>query len=274
MAHFPTKEADVQKVIRIARELGISVEDAAVTCDAFELAFSDDRMRRAIFEIIDQLDDEAYKKGEPFGLIINYTVELGLDGIRVGRYADEIPPGEVVTLTPTDRARILLRIKDNFPTQEFLGPIIMNRPEWEFENEDQCPAEQDDLISKVKLPSMDKEGWQPLWADGVVCSDESQIPNPSSKMERIPAESTRAVICLGPIRLTFSERFPIVSGAAPQSHPISGSTTHRVGAMSCLYLSPVTNHLSRSAASGLSPPFRAENLGHSKTERCPPGPRQ
>jgi hypothetical protein len=136
MAHLPAQESDVEKVIRIAKGLDISLEDAAVTCDAFELAFSNEGLRRAIFEIIDQLDDEAAKKGEPWGLILTYAVELDLEGIRVARYADEIPAGQVVTLTPSDRARILLRIKDNFPTQQYLGPIIVSRPAYEFENEE------------------------------------------------------------------------------------------------------------------------------------------
>ena len=118
MEHIPTPESDDQKVYSIARELGISLEDAALTCAGFELAFSDDRMRRAIFEIIDQLDDEAYKKGEPLGLIINYTVELGNDGIRVGRYADEISAGEVVTLTPTDTGTRLSLVQSGFKPEQ------------------------------------------------------------------------------------------------------------------------------------------------------------
>src|SRR5687768_6948498 len=113
MEHTPITESDIEKVFRIAKVLDISIEKAADTCDAFHLAFSDDRMRRAIFDIVDELDRSAAKKGEPMGLIINYTVELGMDGIRVGRYADEIPEGEVVELTPPHRANILLRIVDN-----------------------------------------------------------------------------------------------------------------------------------------------------------------
>src|SRR5687767_2260519 len=136
MEQIPTTESDVEKVHRIATVLDISLEDAALTCAGFELAFSDADLRRAIFEIIDQLDESAAKKGEPVGLIINYTVELGMEGIRVGRYADEIPPGEIVELTPAHRANILLRIVDNFPTQEFLGPLIVNRPGWHFDTFD------------------------------------------------------------------------------------------------------------------------------------------
>src|SRR5687768_5911516 len=136
MEHVPTTESDVEKVYRIASVLDISLEDAALTCAGFELAFGNGGMRRAIFEIVDQLDESAAKKGEPLGLIINYTVELGMDGIRVGRYADEIPAGEIVEVTPAHRARILLRINDNFPTQEFLGPLIVNRPGWHFDTFD------------------------------------------------------------------------------------------------------------------------------------------
>ena len=65
MAHSPTQESDEKKVYRIAKELGISLEDAAVTCAGFELAFSDDGPRREIFGIIDQLDESAARKGEP-----------------------------------------------------------------------------------------------------------------------------------------------------------------------------------------------------------------
>ncbi len=241
MTHTSATESDIQKVIRIAKVLDISIEEAAVTCDAFHLAFSDDGMRRAIFEIIDELDRSAAKKGEPLGLIINYTVELGLDGIRVGRYADEIPAGKVVELTPPHRANILLRINDNFPTQEFLGPLIVNRPGWHFDIFD---------------------------------------PNAEISENYSPFESTKQVICLGPIRLKFNERFPIVAE--------SGSSTHRAGALSfwissrCTALKP-PHHLPPTAAlpagvpafqSGLSPP---STIGESRTlrnERCPPARRE
>ena len=53
MEHVPTQESDIEKVYRIARELGISVEEAADTCDAFHLAFSDEGLKRSIFGMID-----------------------------------------------------------------------------------------------------------------------------------------------------------------------------------------------------------------------------
>ena len=49
MAHFHTTESYLKKVCRIAKELDISIEESALTCDAFELAFSDQETRRAIF---------------------------------------------------------------------------------------------------------------------------------------------------------------------------------------------------------------------------------
>mgnify|MGYP000117792600 CR=1 FL=1 len=255
MAHSPTQESDVQKVYRIARELGISLEDAAVTCDAFELAFSDNRMRRAIFGIIDQLDEAAAKKGEPMGLIIRYTVELGMDGIRVGRYADEIPPGEVASLTPTDRAMIFLKIKDNFPTQQFLGPLIVNRPEF--------------------LTNPKSEIRNPNSNCGVVFSD-GEITEPEIPTE-LPSHWPKTAIPLGPIRLKFNERFPFISGRGSRCFPV---TSHRLpftdhGLSFTWYHSSVTGPLPPWAAlqagtpafqstSGLSPPRPSENLGHSE----------
>ena len=252
MEHIPTIESDVQKVNRIARELGISLEDAAVTCDAFELAFSDDRMRRAIFEIIDQLDESAAKKGEPLGLIIRYTVELGMDGIRVGRYADEIPPGQVVSLTPTNRAVIFLKIKDNFPTQQFLGPLIVNRPE--------LPSLARRSTGQSSWP---ERGWQPLWADGVVCSD-TEVTEPEIPTE-LPSHWPDVPICLGPIRLTFNERFPFQSAAASQSQRgffLRSADRMAIKPHHHLPQSTALN-LADQSTSGLSPPLRSENLGHS-----------
>ena len=121
MAQFPTTEGYIKKVCRIAKELDISIDEAAMTCDAFELAFSDHETRRAIFGMIDQLDESAARKGEPSGLIITYAVEIGADGIHVGRYADYVPPDETLELTPANQAMIFLRITDDFPTQEVLG---------------------------------------------------------------------------------------------------------------------------------------------------------
>ncbi len=272
MAQIPTTESDVQKVIRIAGELGIGLEDAAVTCDAFHLAFSDDRMRRAIFGMIDELDDEAAKKGEPLVLIINYTVELDLEGIRVGRYADEIPAGEIADLCPPHRARILLKIKDNFPTQQFLGPLIVNRPDLMSEPRPQGAGSISDIN---ELPSLAEEGWQTdvfCRADGLVRSDtdttQREIPT------ELPSHWPVIPICLGPIRLKFNERFPCVLVTKSSSQravlPAGMPTFHSKALDPPRHLPPWAALPAGMPAfqSGLSPPFHSENLGHSKSERC------
>lgn len=178
MEHIPTTESYVQKVIRKAKELDISIERASIMCDAFDWAFSDPQSRSAIFEMIEQLDEPAARKGEPAGLIINYGVEVGRDGIRVGRYADEVPPGETVQLTPPHQASIFLTINDDFPTHDVLGPMIMDRP---------CSH----------LDTFDPG---------------TEIPEDVSDV--LPS---KVVICLGPIRHTFNERFPIVTAAVSRS---------------------------------------------------------
>ena len=245
MEHIPTKESDVEKVYRIARELGISVEEAADTCDAFHLAFSDEGLRRSIFGMIDQLDESAWKKGEPMGLIIRYTVELGMDGIRVGRYADEIPPGEVVSLTPTDRAMIFLKIKDNFPTQEFLGPLIVNRPDLESVPE---------AVATGDFPS-DTE------------ITESEIPTES------PSHWPDVPICLGPIRLKLEERFPFISAAVFQTHRELYLSADRTALKPPSYLPPWAALQAGTPAfqstSGLSPPPAIGERGHSASKDVP-----
>ena len=289
MAHIPTTENDIEKVFRIAKVLGIGIEEAAITCDAFHLAFSDDRMRRAIFDIVDELDRSAARKGEPLGLIINYTVELGSEGIRVARYADEIPEGEVVELVPLHRANIFLRIVDNFPKQEFLGPLIVNRPEPLIE--EQYPWERDGSTSDNELPSLVKEGWQTdafCRADGVVCSEidaavysDSDL-KPAILLGPSSLESPTTVICLGPIRLKFNERFPLAgSGRSRCGSPhVSKGLTFNVRQRSAngeAYNSP--RHLPPWAAmqagtpafqsmSGLSPPLMFGESGTLRRERC------
>jgi hypothetical protein len=282
MEDVPTTESDIEKVYRIARVLDIRLEDAALTRAAFELAFDDDRMRRVIFEVIDQLDYEAYKKGEPLGMILSYAVELGVDGIDVTRHANEIPPGQVVSLTPTNRAMIFVKIKDNFPTHQFLGPLIVNRPALMSEpravaagvlSSDGCPTGRDGSTSKInKLPSLAKEGWQAdvfCRADGVVCSD-SEITESALPTE-LPSHWPDIPICLGPIRLKFDERFQFLSAAGTSSQ-LNGSRSPLAAAA----LSPSTRRINALASShpvqptsGLSPPPPIGDHGHSDPKDVP-----
>jgi hypothetical protein len=284
MEHIPTPESDDQKVLRIARELGISLEDAAVTCAGFELAFGDDRMPRAIFEIVDQLDDEAAKKGEPLGMILSYAVELGMEGIHVTRHANEIPPGQVVSLTPTNRAMIFVKIKDNFPTQQFLGPLIVNRPE--------LPS----LARRSTGQSYGQyEGWQTyvfcgadgvvssdgsvpravatgdFSSDGVVCSD-SEIKKPAILLGPSSLEPPRQPICLGPIRLTFNDRFQFLSapGTSSQLNSLRSRLASAAHSASTRPLRALPSSHPIHPTSGLSPPPPVGDRGHSDPKAVPP----
>jgi len=156
-----------------------------------------------------------------------------MDGIWVGRYADEVPPGEMVELTPTNGARILLRFKDDFPTQEVLGPMIVNRPEKEFASES-CDAE-----IPTDLSSLDP-------TEAVIC------------------EPHRAVICLGPIRYTFNERFPILSAAASKPQLESFRPLADRTAFDRPLLEAVATSYSAWPTSGLSPPLTVGECGHSE----------
>jgi hypothetical protein len=253
MEHIPTTETYVQKVIRIAKELEISIDKAAVTCDGFELALSDPGSRAAIFGMIERLDESAAKRGEPAGLIVNYGVEVGMGGIHVSRYADEAAYGAVVELTPSDQACIFLRINDDFPTQEVLGPMIVNKPRSMSEPRAAAAG----AFSSEEFPAP---------KDGLTGRDitKSEIPT------ELPSEWRDAPICLGPIRLKWAERFPFLSRLAPRSPLTTGAKFRLLPADFTALNWP--RHPAPWAAlpagmlafqSGLSRPLPAENLGHS-----------
>ena len=284
MEHVPTTESYIKKVIRIAKELDISIDKAGITCDAFTEVFSDLQIRQAIFGMVEQLDEEAVMKGEPLGLIINYGVVIDRVGIRVSRYADEIPEGKVVTLTPPDQVCIFLQIKDDFPTQEVLGPMVMNRPELESVPGAVATGDSSSAFSHYpssfrdrvvctdgetnELPSLAKEGCQPVSADGVVCSSDG-----ITQLES-PTELPKTVICLGPIRLKFNERFPFVSAAGSRRAALPAFQLQALNAH--LHLPPwaaITPAFQSKSAfqptSGLSPPPTIGERGHSVSKDVP-----
>ena len=305
MEHIPTTESDVEEVIRIAKVLGIGIEEAAITCDAFHMAFSHESVRSAIFGMIDELDESAARKGEPLGLIINYTVELGMEGIRAARYADEIPAGEMVELVPPHRANIFLRIVDNFPTQEFLGPLIVNRPGWHFDTFDPVVAAREiaeeefseSVPGAVRGPH--SESVPGAVATGAFSDDrKSQIEDPKSNGEVVCShsettrteillgpsslESPQMVICLGPIRLKFNERFPFVASGTPRcrSPHVSKGLTFNVRQRWADRSSPENmppwaalqaGTPAVQSMSGLSPPLTFGESGTLRRERCPAG---
>jgi hypothetical protein len=242
MEHIPTSANYVQKVTRIAKELNISIDKASITCDAFELAFSDRGSRQGIFAMIEQLDESAARKGEPPGLIINYGVEIGPEGIRVNRYADEIPAGAIVELTPANRASIFLRINDDFPTQEYLGPLIVNKPG--SLDKDERPVTRDDSNDRHIAEPEIRTGLPSGWSDGA--------------------------ICLGPIRLKLNERFLFLAEAASRYRNTGGKSglflpDRNIFAAPFFGLVKAAAFPSHSShpISGLSPPSFGE-CGHSE----------
>ncbi len=266
MEHVPSTESDIEKVYRIARELGIGLEEAAITCDAFHLAFSDEGLRRAIFGLIDELDDEAYRKGEPLGMILSYAVELGIEGIQVTRHANEIPPGQVVSLTPTNRAMIFVKIKDNFPTNRGLGPLILERPaSWSEPR-------------AVATGFFSSEGFATRRSSSTRSeSAESEIPTERSSFQRtepVIPEPARTVIWLGPIRQTFNERFPFVSAthSSSQPPPLARTPAFQSKALDSHHHLPPWAALPAGMPafqSGHSPPRAIGECGHSVSKDVP-----
>src|SRR5205085_4734404 len=121
----------MRHVFRVAEALGVGVFEAADTLDAFRQVFSNAALERQIFEMIDKLDAGA--EGEPEGLMITYEVEIRSGGgVWVGRYADLVPEGETVLQMP-DRAAIFLRLKEGIRPKQWLGPLMIRRPEPQVE---------------------------------------------------------------------------------------------------------------------------------------------
>jgi hypothetical protein len=223
MQQILTHDPDVQKVIRIARDLGIDLNEAASTCDAFELAFSDYDVRCQIFEMMDELDADADAKGEPEGLIISYAVELGPEGIKVTRYADQVSEGESIPALPLDTARIYCRIGDNFPTTNWLGPLVVNRPK---RQEDHADTE---LNAMAGLS---------------------------------PSDKLRLALCERDFQPTFAERFPIVSIFLFEHQDLDGSvaggSSDRASSGQPL-IDGAASHV-KELVSGLSPPYESEDV--------------
>jgi hypothetical protein len=223
MKQILTHDPDVQKVIRIAQHLGIDLNEAALTCDAFELAFSDYEVRCQIFEMMDELDAEADAKGEPEGLIISYAVGLGLEGIKVSRYADKVSEGESIPTLPPDTARIYCRISDNFPTLNWLGPLIVNRPKRQDDNADT------ELSTMAGLS---------------------------------PSDKLRLALCERDFRPTFAERFPIVPIFIFEHQDVdgivAGGSSNRDTSGQQL-IDGAASHI-KELSSGLSPPCATENV--------------
>jgi hypothetical protein len=223
MKQILTNDTDVQRIIRIARDLGIDLNEAALTCDAFELAFSDYEARSQIFEMMDELDADAGAKGEPEGLIISYAVDVGLEGIKVTRYADPVSKGESIPALPPHTARVYCRISDNFPTLNWLGPLIVNRPERQADN------------AHAELSTM---------------------------AGLSPSDKLRVALCERHLQPTFAERFPIVPIIVLEHQDVDGIVAGGSSVRDNSGLPPLDGAAShaKKLVSGLSPPYRSENV--------------
>ena len=102
-------------------------QEAFLLQSAFDLVFSDRAVGPAVFQMISQLDVEAREKGEPSGLQVRYAVDLAADGFTVMRLGDLRQPDETVTV-PGNYVELYCRIRDGFPTDEWLGPVMVERP--------------------------------------------------------------------------------------------------------------------------------------------------
>jgi hypothetical protein len=237
MTYIAIDDRYEQKVLRIAGELGITRERAALACEAFEFAFAARSSRAEIFEIIDRLDAAAAAEGEAEGLIVTYAVEIGLDGPRVRRYADRVPESWGVKPVPAAGARVLVRVRDNFPTEEFLGPLIVERPGFES-----------------------TDGGALIGVPGVFSATE---PSEADIYEPVIYDIQR--------RPTFPDRFPFLVAPVYETRTAAASLGASSSALAGSVHSGGSGHsLSALAAShsgrpisGLSPPATIGDRGHS-----------
>ena len=128
MSHFlpPTTNYIPLEISDIAWNIGCSYEEAELVKAAFEIVFADAEQRRRIYEMMEELDRREREKGEPDGLRVRFAVDMDTDGYTVMRGANYLLPGEEPL--GEGRVEVFCRIKGNFPTDEWLGPLVLNRP--------------------------------------------------------------------------------------------------------------------------------------------------
>jgi hypothetical protein len=124
---------------------------------------------------------------------------------------------------PRDRARIYCRISDNFPTLNWLGPLIVNRHEREEDN------------SHTELSTM---------------------------AGLSPSDKLRVVLYERHFQPTFAERFPIIPIFVFEHQDVNGNVASGSpdrGNPGQPLLDAAASH-EKELASGLSPPFSSENV--------------
>ena len=236
MTYTVTDDTEMQQVFRAAEGLGVGVFEAADTLDAFRQVFSNAALERQIFEMIDKLDAGAEAKGEPEGLMITYEVEIRSGGgVWVGRYADLVPEGETVLQMP-DRAAIFLRLKEGIRPKDWLGPLIIRRPEPQTE-----PVRE----LTIRERFFPESAW-PVWSSDDICDIQPYLLFP----DRFPL-LVRSVFDRRNIIASLKTASPALTASLRSGGP--GNSTL------CAFAASRSGH----HISGLSPPKPIGDRGHS-----------
>ena len=206
------------QIADIARAHGIGIEEAGHVKAAFEIAFADPRQRERIFEMMDELDRQASDKGEPDGLKVCFGVDLDKEGYTVVRRADKPQPGESVLAA--GKAEVYCRIGGKFPTADWLGPLVLKRPENNVKRTAEDAAGSGvRMVHSVEeaIEVLEKGGYWPIFFGGL-----RRYLAPKLKESRGSAllRRTVAAICTEVLSVLFGpDRLPAntSSGASPPS---------------------------------------------------------
>ena len=207
---------------------------------AYDVIFGDPIRRRSIFDMVDELDVSAEINGEAAGLHICYAVELTAEGYTVMRQGLILAPGEAAPIPP-GYIEVYCRITSGFATDEWLGPVWVERPVLDPEREryrrDYGLTGDFEVLSENLVLRM-------------LITERSFWPTLS---ERYPFLASK----------TMSARSgnggSVAGNFASQSSPISPTGAASLTSQPCL------------STSGLSPPHHTETQGHSDRS-CPAAP--
>src|SRR3954471_16486829 len=87
------QRSKVRDRVSVDGPLPVLDDRESVEMAAFDIAFGDPGLRRAIFLKMAKADEAAAEQGEVPGLRVRYAVELSLEGYAVRRRAEPWPDG-------------------------------------------------------------------------------------------------------------------------------------------------------------------------------------
>ena len=255
MSCFPTLENSntLAEVTHISRKMGISLQEAWYVKQAFELAFDDEELRGRIYHMMDELDRRAAENDEPACLKVRFAVELGSEGFSVMRGTEIMLPGEKAL--PDGRVEVFCRINEGFPTDKWLGPLALKRPEPEtYTTQKSIPAE--DLPKETS----DSDGGWPRHLLGYHPYRPPQFIDSRRGPSRIRrlANSTSAPL------LGETDALPVGAFSGASAGATSGVAS---GASTGIVVD--ADPQSSQTSSGASPPATFGDHGHSGRESCP-----